>query len=378
MLLAGLRPPRTHWPLAIRKWYETMRHEAPLRLLGGTSPKFWEVDVKRGDGIAAFWKWWPTAEKRIAKAFATGGVSNALARIISKRVEAIDKRLDWEFGPGKKSAHHLCLSAVGDPEVRSVAERWLRRAPPAGKVWEFYAARQASESDGLLLTIDGHEVSFDELSIAATEDESRERIDLVVHHPVFAKVKRKDERRRIAFLALNTAFGEDDYERFVGALETPTKKADGMSLQAFKQTFGAFVAKATGEKWAVLEGKTARGARIVATMNRALKRIDHPLLDMHVTITIELQSPNDEGLTTREEGAALNALESKLLDALGENAANLGHETLEGQRIVHLHVMEGGPAAQIIARWVQRASRSIVLNVSIERDPHWTALERFD
>jgi hypothetical protein len=329
------------------------------------------------DGISAFWKWWPTANKRIAKSFDTGrGVSNALARTISKRVEAIDRRLDWEFGPGEKSAHHLCLSAAGDPEVRGVAERWLRRAPPAGKVWEFYASRQASESDGLVLSIDEHEVSFDELSVAATEDESRERIDLVVHHPVFAKVKRKGAQRRIAFIALNTAFGEDDYERFIGTLETVTKKPDGVSLQAFKKTFGAFVAKATGEKWAVLEGKTESGGRIVGMMNRALKRIDHPLLDMHVTLTIELESPNDEGLTTREEGAALNALESKLLDALGENAANLGHETLKGQRIVHLHVMDGGPAAQIIARWLRSASRSI--NVSIERDPHWRALERFD
>jgi hypothetical protein len=332
----------------------------------------------RADAVAAFWGWWPTVQKEIAASFGAGGVSAPMVRAIGKHVSAIDSRLDWEFGPGKKSRHHMCVSAKGDPELRVVAERWLHHAPKPNKVWEFYASRQPHRASGLVIRMDDKEVALDEILLLATPDDSRERIDIVVHHPIFAKTKNKDTNLQLAFIALDNLLGEDDVERFVGSLELAATRPKGklVTYAQFGKLVAKFAAKATGDKWALLEGNTADGARIVATTNTALKRIDHPLLDMHVTITIALQTPNEQGLPTNEEGGKLNAMEDALLEALGDGAVNLGHESTDGRRVVHLHVMEGGPAAQQIERWRMK-NKSHRIEVVAERDPQWHALERF-
>jgi hypothetical protein len=79
---------------------------------------------------------------------------------------------------------------------------------------------------------------------------------------------------------------------------------------------------------------------------------------------------------TVDESKRLEGIEDDLLEALRDSAANLGHETFEGQRVVHLHVMESGPAAQILASWRARHQASRI-ELHIERDSRWSALARF-
>lgn len=334
--------------------------------------------MNQREAIQAFWTWWPSVAEAFASSFKRGGPSPELVDAMVAHVNAIDARLDWEFGPGVKSTHHLCLSGKGDPVLRVVAERWLRASQPCA-TWEFYSARQGSPSaSGLSLRIAGFELLLSEVQFVIEEDETRELLDVVVDHPVFPQIEDETLKSRVAFIALDNALGEDDVERWIGKVEVarPTDaREDIVLLPALRSRVDAFAKTATGERWVLLRGNI-EGAPVLVATNRAIKRIDHLLLDTHVTITIPIARPDEHGFPMRDESADLDAMQDALIDQLGVEVVVLGRETSRGLRQLHLHVMEGGPAAAIVERW-RAAHRRYSVEVAVERDPAWQTLHRW-
>lgn len=332
--------------------------------------------MNQREAINAFWTWWPTVAEDFAKSFKSGGPAQGLIDAMVAHVAAIDPGLDWEFGPGVKSTHHLCLSSKGDPGLRVVTERWLRGAL-TDATWEFYPARQGSEiGASMSLRIGGFDLKLEEMRFAVELDETRELVNLTVDHPGFAQIEDDSLKTRVAFIALDNTLGEDDVERWIGKVVLAEAALDeSIPLTALRARVDQFAAKATGDRWVVLRG-SFDGAPVFVSTNRAIKRIDHLLLETHVTLSIALANPTDEGLPTREEAAVLDAMEDALVTQLGKEAVFIGRETSRGQRVLHLHVMEGGPAAAIVGRW--RALYSgVEIEVEVASDLHWEVLHRW-
>jgi hypothetical protein len=335
--------------------------------------------------IEAFWAWWPSVEVTIAEAFRSGGLSEELVLAVNAHVHAIHPKLDWEFGPGTTSQHHLCLSGKGDPTLRVVAERWLHRAPKPTATWEFHASRQPHPDGGLVLEIAGHKVALDELVAAVTEDDTREKLDVKLHHPVFAALEDRNLKVQIIFIGLDTLLGEDDVERWIGAIElAETRPPEAIPFAALRDRIKTFATKATQDKWIIMKGER-EGAPLFVTINAALKRVNHLLLDTHVTVTITLASPTKDGLTTKEEAEVLGAMDDALAAALGDGGVYIGRETGMGKRVLHYHVMtrfvtpegvEGGPSASVLARW-RTQYPAYAIEVAVTPDPMWEVLDRW-
>jgi|LNFM01.1.fsa_nt_gb hypothetical protein len=331
--------------------------------------------------IEQFWVWWATVSDEIARSFRAKGLSQELIRAIADHVAAIDDRLDWEFGPGVEAEHHFCLSGKGDPALRVIAERWLRAAPKPDGTWEFYASRQGNPRGGLKLEINGFSIELDQMSFGIQEDEGRERLHVKVFHPLFSKISDEQLATRIAFIALDNTLGEDDVERWIGAIELGEGIAvDAVSLGSLGARVRAFAAKATGDRWSLLRG-TLDGAPIFVMINTAIKRVDHLLLDTHLEVMIPLANPTEEGLTTSDEAAVLDSMEDELVERLGDEAVHIARETTRGRRVLHFHVMEGGPAAAIVDRWVKshdgQARAAYACEVQFANDPQWDVLRRW-
>lgn len=336
--------------------------------------------VSVAEGILAFWRYWATIEAELAEAF-KGPLPQRFIDGMNDHVAAIDPGLEWEFGPGKTSRHHLCLSAKGDPVVRVVAERWRRSAPAKGATgnatgaWEFHASRQPSSAADLILEIADQRVVFADLRFAITLDETRELLDIEVFHPCFADVS-EELRAQIAFLSLDATLGEDGVERWLGGVDFATSEpANAVDLAGLQQKAEELAALAKGERFIVLQG-TLDGAPCFVTKNAALKRIDKLVYDLHVAVDIELNDPTDEGLTTPEEAEALNALEDDLIDKVGDSAIYVCRVTTRGHRTIHLHAMEGGSLAQRLDDF-ERTATEHTLRITVERDPRWEILRAF-
>lgn len=319
------------------------------------------------EAIAAFWQAWPTLQTGLEEAIAARDAAayGDLPARISALVSAIDDRLQWELGPGERAAHCFTLSAAGDPELRVVAERWLASAPKDDPVFEHSAARKPRP--GFAIQIEGHDVKPENVLVRVRTDDTRERIDVEVWHAAFAAMP-ENLRGTVTFLMLDGALGEDGVERWIGAVEPITSKPwGGVSLPKLVDEVEALRARATGDRWVVLKGER-EGRPIFASVNRALKRIDHLLCSYRVELAIALRDVDDQGLPSKDELAAIAEGEDRLLESL-QDAVFAGTTTHAGRRTLVFYAMESSPMLARLETFAREAGWSA--EVRIERDPTW-------
>lgn len=320
--------------------------------------------------IDAFWAWWPSVKAQLDRSISSReGFDSELVEQINEQVAAISPDLDWELGKGLESAHHFCLSAKGDPVGRMLAQRWLASAPERDETWEYHAARQAG-APGMRLEIAGHEVGLEDFVFTLEEDESREVLDIVAHHPSFLEIDDENLRDRITFIALDQALGEDGVERWIGAIDVSIETIDdGVSLQGLRDAVAELAENATHERWAVLRAGSDERP-IYVSANLAAKRINNLERDVHLVVHFPLANPTEQGLTTDDEASTLNDLEDELSERLGEHALYLGRKTSDGRRELHFRVQEGGPAATLVESWIA-SHPSYPFEIDLKLDPRW-------
>ncbi len=325
--------------------------------------------------IVEFWRFWAEHGEAIATSIDEGDLDRWVPEI-SAAVHAIDEQLDWELGAGHESQHYLCLSGAGDMRLRVLTERWLAASPGAGARWEFWPSRPGSATNvELALRMGGHDIAFDEAVVDAQLDEARRRIHVGVHHPAFATM---DEQMRgsATFIMLDSVLGEDEVERWVGAVEPRTECPDsGLSLGELPAAI-EMLRRLEGGTFSLLRGETGEGRPVFATIDLGIKRVDHLLFDWHYEVEIPLREPDGNGLTTRDEAEALDAAEDVLLRRLGKDAVYIGRETREGRRVLHLHAAGPGRAGPVLDEWVS-ANEAWPIEVRARMDPSWDVLARW-
>jgi hypothetical protein len=329
-------------------------------------------------GIEAFWAWWPGVRERIQADIAARRIDEALVAEITSKVQGIHPKLTWELGPGASGPHAFCLSAAGDPELRRLTERWLRAAPaPDGSGWEFYPSKPGSPAFAdARLEIGEHKVTLGEMRFTVTLDPHRELMHVTSFHPAFPSMP-EDLRGMTTFVTLDRILGEDSVERWLGGIRTSvTPLEQGGTLPQLVQALGTLASGATRERFANLEGRTPGGRPMAATVNMALKRIDHLACDTHLTVDVALVDPTFEGMPTDDESEALNDIEDELEEMITGDAAYLGRETTQGRRTLHWYVVANHPVRPQLEAWVSRHPDRDV-RLTWEPDPRWEAAARF-
>ncbi|MDA0638055.1 DUF695 domain-containing protein, partial [Nonomuraea sp. MCN248] len=98
-----------------------------MRLFGRKSD---DEGADPAERVAGFWQWWQSARPALDAAVAAGE-RDKQAELLGPAVAAIHPDLVWELAPGTNAAHALVVTAAGDAELRPLAHRWARAAPPA-------------------------------------------------------------------------------------------------------------------------------------------------------------------------------------------------------------------------------------------------------
>ena len=196
--------------------------------------------------------------------------------------------LAWELAAGSRAQHLLVLSPEGDPELRPIAHRWLRSAPPADADWEYAAARQAvAEPEQIMLGIEQVELSFGDIRVGARREGTR--VDVDVYHPAFAEVE-EPVRRQVAYLALDAALGEDDVEAWVGEVTTSAQPPlEGFGLRGLRAVVRDLRDDYLGDdgtpQWVALEAQGEDGP-VLAMAQVPLSPVTAPHLDTHVAVLV--------------------------------------------------------------------------------------------
>ena len=69
-------------------------------------------------------------------------------------------------------------------------------------------------------------------------------------------------------------------------------------------------------------------------------------------------------------------MQEALLEALGNDAVYIAHETGGGRRVIHLHVEPTGPALARVTEW-ERAHPTWSIETTARSDPQWDVLRRW-
>ena len=323
------------------------------------------------DALDRFWKWWATARDRVAAAIADQSLgSSPIVQEISTAVHNLHPDFAWELGPGRSAMHNLTVTPEGNLELRRLTAQWLASAPPPDTTWEYYASRQPSAPLGL--DIGGTRFSPDEFRVAYSYDDSRERFDVELYHPLFGKAG-QDVVRHVLFLTLDERLGEDDVERWIGRLDaTASAQPSAVSLIDFTSVIAGALEKVTGERFTLGQGQSRDGKPVFVTINMALKQIDHLDHVFHLAAVMALREPDANGLPASQEGQQLDRAEDSLLAALGANAVQLGRVTWAGRREIHFFVRDPASASVAVAAWTEQI-RPWSASHTLAYDPGWSA-----
>ncbi|MEW9551540.1 DUF695 domain-containing protein [Nonomuraea sp. NPDC050783] len=333
----------------------------------------------REDAIAAFWTWWQETRPAVDSLVAAGD-TGGLEELLAPAVAAVHPELVWEVAPARNAMHALVVTSAGDAELRPLAHRWAKAAPPADLLWEFHPSRQANpQAAELTLDVGGHEFALDKLVLGLRVPRDQPRVDVAAYHPVFAELD-ADARLDAALLALDWLLGEDDVARWVGEITAVTgEPIDAVAAAHLPAVVADLASGYDEEEWVLLEGQTAGGAPLVATARHPLRPVDHPLFDQHIAITLPYAHRDESGLPIGESLTALRDFEERLaarLLKLRDDAILAAHLSTEGQRLIHIYADPTGDAAihakELIVSWEEGEPR-----VDISTDPAWTAVSPF-
>ena len=220
-----------------------------------------------------------------------------LTSVISAMVHAIHPELAWELAAGSRSEHALIVTAGGTAELRPLAERWMRAAPPASPTWEYHPARQADPSAlRHRLNLGGADLVLDGIRIGLALDERRNRVDVGLFHPAFGGMSGSGPGQ-VTFLVLDWLLGEDDVERWVGGVQPLTSVPEpAHGAVELLRVVDGLRHHDRSEEWALLEGRTDAGERLIASARPFLRWIDRPVLDLHHQLTLAFEPARADGL----------------------------------------------------------------------------------
>jgi hypothetical protein len=176
--------------------------------------------------IDKFWVWFQNNETALREML-EGSNAEALRDAIEPQVAKIDKRLQWEVGPGKSKPFSLAISAGGHQDLRQTADEVCAKAPLSPS-WEFYSFRQPRDIPPVI------ELLNPELSLATSNwlfrpRKARDNIrwDIIVVSDELAGLS-ENRALTAVFIYLDSVLGEKLVEQWIGDIRI-AKAPTGLS-----------------------------------------------------------------------------------------------------------------------------------------------------
>ncbi|GII55765.1 hypothetical protein Pth03_41540 [Planotetraspora thailandica] len=334
--------------------------------------------VDPAEAISDFWTWWRQTRPEI-DAYIEAEDTQALAELIGGAVTTLHPSLIWEIAPGGTARHALVVSASGDPELRPLAHRWAKAAPPTDDLWEFHPSRQANpKAAEVTVEVAGREFGVDRLVLGLRVPPGAARVDVSAFHPIFPDID-DETRLEATLLALDWLLGEDEVARWVGdIIAAEFEPIDAIPAIHLSAVVADIAEGVKPGQWALLEGQTGQGARLTVVARHPLRPVDFPTFDQHIAISLPYANAQEDGQPAGPSMKALRDFEERLGELLGKrgSAVLAAHLTSGGTREMHVYADPSGDAAlvikELVPSWPEGRAR-----VDVAADPSWSAVAHF-
>jgi hypothetical protein len=171
----------------------------------------------------------------------------------------------------------------------------------------------------------------------------------------------------VAFLFLDNLLGEDEVERWIGRIDTLDAPIGGRTPDEVRAEIERHRADPESDDSWVLGELDRPDGRTIVLANAALKRIDHPFSDKHITINVVFE---DGGLPDDSEAALLNAEEDDLVVRFEGVAVYAGRTTKPGLRTMHFVAQDLERVRTVIDAWAEELPPRKI-KVGFTHDMNW-------
>lgn len=316
-----------------------------------------------------FWDAWPSVREALAEAVESDRpVPTEVSERVTTLVQAIHPDLGWEVGPAPEPtggiedldlsadvdptklleqlaalddpsrltggpAHALTLRPGTSEEARVQSERWARSAPDDDQ-WVFQPVRPADHGSlSSTLRWDDHELDLSHASVSMRVDHATSRIDVGVYHPdnMFLSEETRD---RLAEHITLLALGEDDAVRWIGRTtalnEQPLDPLPPTSMPAVVRQMADMLGGVGG--WVTLQGRIPLQGTVEVLLRHPVTRRDFPSFTLFVQVIVPYTHMDEDRLPTDDSVSALEDLETRITDVLGDDGALFMRQTVGGRR----------------------------------------------
>lgn len=326
------------------------------------------------DPIVAFWQWWAEDGEELLTTATRAGDFGAYVEVMTRRVQAIARGLEWETRAGTDAEHALCVSSGGDAALRPVAERWYRASPPSSRRWEFIPARSA-RPDMLDSTITYRGRTFDlsRTRVHAALTRKGDGFIVSVHNPGFTG--QWDDEHGLCVLLLEWLLGEDDVERWVRRVDCIVNDVvDSIPAADLPARVAALAQTLPAPGWLQMQGTLGTGDPILVRVLRPLRWIDHPRFDLHTALRVPFDA-DEQGLPLPAALDPLDDLEDSLVRALGHRGMIVAAETSKGVRTIHVYSDSEDQNGRDVLDAAARERRGVSVRHAL--DPGWRKVQDF-
>lgn len=145
-----------------------------------------------------------------------------------RHLQAIHPALMWEYGPAVKAkGHRLVITVESKSHLRPLAEEILKAAPRL-EGWEFYGYRLPESYEAAMDTVKARTKGDITQTEFSAEPGAFHRIDCVFASPRYETDEQCDKAFGDVFVAVECLVGEENLNRWIGALQViPWKQRKG-------------------------------------------------------------------------------------------------------------------------------------------------------
>ena len=194
--------------------------------------------------IDAWWKAFLENQQRLSDHF---DLSNRfdMAGWMTEHLGPIDRRLAWEFGPGRRNpeGHRLMITPESEHQLRPLVEVLLSRAP-ALPGWEFYPYRLADEMPIASQWVKAR-TGMDVTGWSAHAESGVQGLVHVFASPPRGLFRSTEKDREATFVALECLLGEECLDSWIGAIEVDRRK-EARPLAELPARVSALIGEAVG------------------------------------------------------------------------------------------------------------------------------------
>ncbi|WP_419869757.1 DUF695 domain-containing protein [Chryseobacterium sp. CT-SW4] len=341
-----------------------------------------------------FWNWFLNHEQEFYKIVKEGKyIEEKFFDVISPQLKKLNTGYYYLAGMSDEKVAELVITVDGDIRNIVFAEEIIEAAPSLDH-WKFTALKSEMDIDRMNIRMGDYSFTKDNIFFYSNDIEDYpDEIDLTFLYDGLTE-ENKNITTNGTYIFLDNYLGELNFATqidslgIIGKSEAEKELIPIYKLKDFLQWRETeFIEKYKGVKnteekdsFTILNATLASGLPLIAVVNTSLLKWDHKASYPWISVVkIQYNGEKNNGLPEKDDYAAMDAIEEKMINRLNQEEGNLyiGRESAENRREVFF-ASKGFRQTPKVFNTIMKEHPEYDISFDLYKDKYWQSFERYN